>query len=89
MVCYDGLVAYSMCGNLDRHRYVEEQTIKMCLVVGGVARNNTPDSHWRAEITRADALIKDFSPSPITRTNLCVGKLPISYYRGRLYVRII
>lgn len=63
VVCFDGPVAYSMCANLDRHDYVE-QTIKMCLVVGGVARNNTQDSHWRAgEITRVDALIKDFPPS--------------------------
>lgn len=53
-------MAPCMCGNLDQHHSVE-QTIKMRPVVGGKARNNTPDSPWRAEeITRSDAQIKDF-----------------------------
>lgn len=73
--------ACSVCGNFPH--LCAEQTIKMCLFVAGVARNNTPDSHWRpGEITRADELIKDpFLPSSssIIRNNLCIGKLPINY----------
>lgn len=58
-VCFGGLAVYSMYENF-RHYYVE-QTIKMCLVVCGVARNNTLDSRCGAEeITCVDVLRKDF-----------------------------
>lgn len=86
VICFDDPVAYSMCGNLHRHDNVK-QTTKMCLVVGGEARNNTQESHWReqGEITRVDELTEDLPPPPppphppTECTNLPICKLPISY----------